>query len=373
MIREQQVAIDEQRGMPGAAAVMEALRAVMDPDLHRSIVDLGFVKNLKIEDGRVAFDLELTTPACPVKDKLRDACRDVVMALPGVREVQVNMTARIRPPAQRLVMPTVKNLVAVASGKGGVGKSTMAVNLAAALRASGAAVGLLDADIYGPSIPTMVRITKPPQTTPQQRLIPAEGAGMKVVSMGLFVAPDQAAVLRGPMVSKYVSQFLGAVDWGELDYLVVDYPPGTGDVQLTLSQQAPITGAVIVTTPQDLALADVRRGIAMFEKTGVPILGVCEVMSYFVCDGCGKRHYIFRSGGGELTARRAGVPFLGAVPLDPVVVVDSDSGVPVVDAHPDSPASAAYRAVAGAVAAQLSTLALERGNYLESFRLEWKS
>jgi ATP-binding protein involved in chromosome partitioning len=355
-------------------AILDRLRPIQDPDLNRGIVDLGFIKNLKIDGANVAFDLELTTPACPVKDQLRDACIRAVSEMEGVGEVKVNMTARTRgaETAGRRILETVKNVIAVASGKGGVGKSTTAVNLAVALQQTGAAVGVLDADIYGPSIPTMIGIERPPQPQPGNKIVPAEGLGLKLISMAFFMPADKAAILRGPMVSGYVSQFLGNVLWGELDYLVIDYPPGTGDIQLTLSQQGPITGAAIVTTPQDISLVDVRRAIAMFETTRVPVLGVCETMSSFVCDGCGKEHFIFRRGGGEKIASATGVPFLGGVPIDPRVTEGGDTGKPIVLSHPDSPAAEAYRKIAGAVAAQLSILNVERGQYLESFELEWR-
>lgn len=344
------------------AEVIEALRPIQDPDLHRSIVDLGFVKNLKIEGARVAFDLELTTPACPMKDMLKSACERAALAIAGVESVAVNLTARTRgaAPDKREILQGVKNIVAIASGKGGVGKSTTAVNLALALREAGARVGLLDADIYGPSIPMMIPADIPPGPAPDERMQPARGAGLSLMSMGYFMQEGQAAILRGPMVSGYTSQFLTRVDWGELDYLIVDYPPGTGDIQLTLSQQAPLTGAVIVTTPQEIALADVRRAIRMFQATGVPVLGVCETMSYFICDGCGKRHDIFPGNGGRRTAEKAGVPFLGAAPIDPAVAHGGDTGKPILLAQPDSPVAAAYREIASALAARLATLHLMR-------------
>lgn len=354
--------------------ILDALTPIQDPDLHRSIVDLGFIKNIKIDGGEITFDLELTTPACPVKDVLKQACIDAVSALEDVSSVKVNMTARTRGAqlANREILKSVKNIIAVASGKGGVGKSTTATNLAIALNQSGARVGILDADIYGPSIPTMIRIEEPVQATSDQKLIPAKGAGIEIVSMGLFVKSDQAAALRGPMVSKYISHFLGAVEWGDLDYLIIDYPPGTGDVQLTLSQQAPITGALIVTTPQDIALVDVNRAIAMFELTKVPVLGICETMSYFVCDECGKKHYLFKSGGGKAIAEKNGVPFLGGIPIDPQVTISGDEGSPIVLQYPDSPIANIYREIAGKLAAQLSIINVERGKYLETFTLDWK-
>jgi len=335
-------------------------------------VDLGFIKNLIINNGTVQFDIELTTPACPVKEHFKQMATDAVSALEGVNEVQVNLTSQTRGShtEQRQILQSVKNIIAVASGKGGVAKSTTAVNLAVALRQSGAKVGILDADIYGPSIPTMIRIEKQAEPTPDQKLLPAEGAGLKLISMGLFVDADQAAVLRGPMVSKYVSQFLGAVEWGELDYLIVDYPPGTGDVQLTLSQQAPITGALIVTTPQKIALADVKRAIAMFKTTKIPVLGVCETMSYFLADE--KKHYIFGQGGGTSIAAENDVPFHGEIPIDPMVTESGDTGVPIVVSKPDSPVASAYRKVAGSVASQLSIVNMLETQSQKSFSLQWE-
>ena len=335
-------------------------------------MDLGFIKKLKIDDGVVQFDIELTTPACPVKEQFKQMAISAVTALDGVKEVKVNITSQTRGghKEKREVLQSVKNIIAVASGKGGVAKSTTAVNIAVALQQSGATVGILDADIYGPSIPTMIRIEKQAEPTPDQKLMPAEGAGMKLISMGLFVDADQAAVLRGPMVSKYVSQFLGAVEWGELDYLIIDYPPGTGDVQLTLSQQAPITGALIVTTPQQIALADVKRAIAMFKTTKVPILGVCETMSYFLTEG--KKHYIFGQGGGSAIAAENNVPFHGEIPIDPKVTESGDSGVPIMISSPDSEVATAYRKVAGSVAAQLSIINMKENQSQKSFSLIWE-
>jgi ATP-binding protein involved in chromosome partitioning len=355
--------------------VLAALSPIQDPDLHRSIVDLGFIKNLELVGRSVSFDLELTTPACPVKDQLKSACEQAVRALPGVEAVAIRMTAQTRGSRrpQGKILAGVRNVIAVASGKGGVAKSTTAVNLALALRDAGATVGILDADIYGPSVPTMVRIDREPSLREDQSLVPASGHGLAVISMGFFIPQGRAAILRGPMVSQYVSQFLANVHWGELDYLIIDYPPGTGDIQLTLSQQAPLTGAVICTTPQAISLADVTKAIAMFETTKVPVLGVVETMSYFVCDQCSKRHNIFREGGGRQIANQIGVPFLGAVPIDARVAEAGDSGTPVVRSNPNSAASQAYVSIAGAIAAQLSVLAIERGNYLESFAVEWKA
>jgi ATP-binding protein involved in chromosome partitioning len=357
------------------AAILQQLKPVADPVAGKSIVELGYVDRVKIGGGNVALDLVLADHSDEQRDALRRACVDAVKALGGVGHVSVNIAAKSRAPKAQTgrLLPGVKNVIAVASGKGGVGKSTTAANLAVALQMKGAKVGILDADIYGPSIPTMIRISELPRPDKDNWINPAVGLGVKIVSMAFFISADRAAILRGPMVSGYVGQFLQRVHWGELDYLIIDYPPGTGDIQLTLSQQAPLTGAVIATTPQEISLVDVRRAVAMFETTEVPILGVCETMSYFVCDGCGKRHDIFRSGGGEKIARMAGVPLLAAVPIDPSVAEGGDQGKPIVETHPDSPAGMAYRELADAVEAQLTVLGAERGKYLESFSLDWNA
>jgi ATP-binding protein involved in chromosome partitioning len=342
--------------------VLDALRGVRDPDLHRDIVDLGFVKDLRIDGGKVAFTIELTTPACPVREQMEGQARQLVAALPGVGDVQVRMTAQVRAGAGGGTVAEiagVKNMVAVASGKGGVGKSTVAVNLALALQQDGARVGLLDADIYGPSIPIMLGTHAAPPGMQDNRLLPVERLGLKLMSIGFLAGPEAPVVWRGPMVHKMVSQFLSAVVWGELDYLVVDLPPGTGDAQLTLTQAAPLSGAVIVTTPQDVALEDVYRGIRMFEQVKVPILGIVENMSFFACAHCGHREEIFAHGGGRRAAEKYGVPFLGEIPILPAIRAAGDRGVPIVAAEPQSPAAEAFRAVARGAAAQLSTLAFK--------------
>lgn len=354
--------------------ILKALRRVADPERGGDVVELDYVKNIKIGGGNVAFDLDIPNAHPPVKDRIRQACLDAIKALPEVSHVSINMFGRPKGAAQteRRVLKGVKYIIAVASGKGGVGKSTTATNLAVALADLGASVGVLDADIYGPSVPTMIQLDSPPAPLPDQKLKPAEGLGLKIISMAFFMPEKQAAILRGPMVSGYVSQFLANVVWGDLDFLIIDYPPGTGDIQLTLSQQAPLTGVVIATTPQEISLADVRRAITMFETTGVPVLGVCETMSYFVCDGCGKRHEIFRSGGGQRIADQTGVPLLAAVPIDPRVAIGSDAGMPIVRGCPDSPAAEAFRSLAVQVKAQAEALEGQRGQYLDSFVLEWK-
>lgn len=358
---------------PNEATILKQLKPIQDPLQNKSIVDTGLIDGVKIGGGNVSVDLVLADHNADQQDFLRKACVEAIKSLNGVGHVSVNVSSRGRSagPVQGKGLPGVKNVIAVASGKGGVGKSTTAANLAVALSMKGAKVGILDADIYGPSIPTMIRIKELPKPDADNWIQPAVGLGVKIVSMAFFISADRAAILRGPMVSGYVSQFLSRVHWGDLDYLIIDYPPGTGDIQLTLSQQAPLTGAIITTTPQEISLVDVRRAIAMFEATEVPVLGVCETMSYFVCDGCGKRHDIFRSGGGQKIARVAGVPMLATVPIDPAVAEGGDQGKPIVETHPDSDAAKAYREMADSVETQLKVLTARRGEYLESFSLDW--
>lgn len=342
--------------------VLDALKRVMDPDLHRNIVSLGFVKDIHIEAGEVSFKVELTTPACPVKELLKQQSIDVVAAIPGVQKVNVQMTARVQNSHKNMqtdLLPGVKNVIAVASGKGGVGKSTTAVNLAIALAQSGAAVGILDADIYGPSLPRMLNVTGKPQQEEQQqgKIQPSEVYGLlKVMSMGFFMEEDTPVVWRGPMVGMAVEQLLRDVDWGELDYLVVDLPPGTGDAQLTLTQKVPITGVVIVSTPQDVALSDVKKGINMFKKVDVPILGIIENMSYYLCPSCGHRAEVFSHGGALREAKAAGMVFLGHIPLDATICENADAGTPILIALPDSPQTAIYREIASKIAARVATL-----------------
>lgn len=367
-------------GLVTEAAVKAALSNVIDPDLHKDIVTLGFLTKTSIDGERVAVEINLTTPACPVKEKLKTECEAELLKIPGVAKADVTMTATATRPTATAATPVtipslagVKNILAVASGKGGVGKSTSAVNLAFALAKAGAKVGLLDADVYGPSIPKMVKITRPASTVGETTIVPPEADGVKVISSAMFSTGDRAQILRGPMAGNVVKQFLTQVQWGELDYLVIDYPPGTGDIQLTLSQTAPITGAIIVTTPQEVALIDVRKAMDMFKTLKVPVLGVIETMSYFVCDGCDKKHFIFREGGGERLARESGIAFLGGVPLDPTVPIGSDEGKPQVVTNPDSAAARAYTDAAGAVARQVSILNAQNDGALEQFTLSWKN
>jgi ATP-binding protein involved in chromosome partitioning len=342
------------------AAVLDALRPIVDPDFGKSIVDLGFIKDLRIEGSRVAFKIELTTPACPVKSEFERAAKERVSALPGVAEVEVTMTADTRgaraAAPQAEVLPGVRNTIAVASGKGGVGKSTVAINLALALQQSGAKVGVMDADVYGPSLPLLTGVHGRPRAE-ERRIVPHEAAGLKLMSMGFFLTENSPVIWRGPMVHGLIRQFLTDVDWGELDYLVVDMPPGTGDAALTLTQQAPLAGAVIVTTANELSLIDARKGLLMFEKVQVPVLGVVENMSYFTPpDLPDRKYYLFGQGGGRRIASELGVEFLGEVPIDPRVVEGGDKGRPILLDAPDAPAAQAFRAIAGRVARRLAVL-----------------
>lgn len=336
--------------------ILASLRAVKDPDLHRDIVTLNFVKDIKIEGKNVSFTIELTTPACPVKDDMKaQAERIIRSSFPEVNAVNVTMTASVTQRSnvpQVPVLTGVKNTIAVASGKGGVGKSTVAVNLAVVLAREGAKVGLIDCDIYGPSIPLMFNIHEKPAFH-NQKLIPLEKYGVKVMSIGFLIDSTQAVIWRGPMASGAVKQFLTDVNWGELDYLVFDLPPGTGDIQLTLVQQIPLTGAVIVTTPQEMSLADARRGMAMFQKVNVPILGVIENMSYFV-SASGERENIFDTGGGKKVAEQFKVPFLGEIPIYTKIRIGSDTGRPIVDSEPASEPAKIFLTIARNLAAQIS-------------------
>ena len=339
------------------SAVLDALRTVKDPDLHRDIVALGFVKELQIDGGRVAFTIELTTPACPVKDAMREQARAAVAGVPGVSVVEVKMTASVRAvraiDADLSAIPGVKNIVAVGAGKGGVGKTTLAVNLAAALSALGSRVGMIDGDIYGPNVPIMLGVRGQLESD-GEKIVPAEKFGIKVVSMGFLASDDSPVIWRGPMLHSVVKQFFHDVRLGELDYLVIDMPPGTGDVALSLSQTVPVAGAIVVTTPQEVALADSRRAVRMYQKLNIPVLGLIENMSYFACPSCGHESDIFGRGGGERTAEAMEVPFLGRVPIYEPIRQGGDTGQPLVIAEPDSVAARAFFAAAEQMAAQVS-------------------
>jgi ATP-binding protein involved in chromosome partitioning len=347
--------------------VLEALRPIIDPDFQKSIVDLGFIKDLRIEGGKVSFSIELTTPACPVKAEFERAARERVASIEGVEDVAVTMTSNTRQAArsggagpEQITLPGVKNIIAVASGKGGVGKSTTAINLALTLRDQGAEVGILDADVYGPSLSLLAGVHGRPDTTPDRKIMPLIGQGMKLMSMAFFLDEGSPVIWRGPMVHGLVKQFLSDVNWGELDYLIVDMPPGTGDAALTLTQMAPLSGAVIVTTANDLSLIDARKGLQMFEKVGVPILGIIENMSYFTPpDLPDRKYYIFGRGGGERVAQELGVDFLGEVPIDPRIATDGDVGKPIVVSEPDSPSSLAFREISGEIVRKVARLAMK--------------
>ncbi len=357
--------------------VLDALRPIVDPYFGKSIVDLGFVKNVRIDGPKVAFTIELTTPACPVKAEFEKAARERVAALPGVESVEVEMTANTRgraaapAAAEGAVLPGVRNAIAVASGKGGVGKSTTAVNLALALRDTGASVGILDADVYGPSLQLLLGVNARPRTI-ERRILPNEAHGMKTMSMGFFVNESSPVIWRGPMVHGLISQFLRDVEWGTLDYLVIDLPPGTGDAALTLTQQAPLSGAVIVTTANDLSLIDARKGLKMFEKVNVPVLGIIENMSYFTPPDLPDRRYYIFGRGGERTAKELGVDFLGEVPIDPRVVEGGDVGRPILVHAPDSDAAKAFRNLAGTIARKLAVLASDAPPVADA-NIEWVS
>src|SRR5205809_1475593 len=344
-------------------SVLEALKVVRDRDLNRDIVALGFIKGLKIDGGRVAFTIELTTPACPVKDQLRDQARAAVMRVPGVTSVDVQMSARVREAVgsdgARQSLPGVKNVIAVGAGKGGVGKTTVAVNIAIALAKCGSKVGIIDADIYGPNVPIMLGM-KTQLTTDGQKIVPAEKYGLQVISMGFLTGDDAPIIWRGPMLHGALQQFFREVAWRDLDYLVVDMPPGTGDVALSLSQTVPVAGSVVVTTPQQVALADSRRAVAMYKKLNIPTLGIIENMSHYVCPSCSHEADIFGRGGGEQLAEQLGVAFIGRIPIYQPIREAGARGVPLLMRDPASPAARAFMAAAEQLAAQVSIASYNR-------------
>ncbi|HEY7291406.1 MAG TPA: Mrp/NBP35 family ATP-binding protein [Vicinamibacterales bacterium] len=345
------------------ARVLDALKVVRDPDLNRDIVGLGFVKDLTIDGGRVSFTIELTTPACPVKDQMRDQARAAVMELSGVSEVNVTMSARVREAVgadgPRQSVPGVKNVIAVGAGKGGVGKTTVAVNLAIALAKCGGRVGIIDADIYGPNVPIMLGM-RTQLITDGQKIVPAEKYGLQVISMGFLTNDDAPIIWRGPMLHGALQQFFREVRWSALDYLVIDLPPGTGDVALSLSQTVPVAGAIVVTTPQQVSLADSRRAVAMYKKLNIPPLGIIENMSYFACPECGHEADIFGHGGGEQMATDLGIPFIGRIPISQPIREGSDVGVPLMISAPESAAARAFMAAAERTAAQVSIASYNR-------------
>jgi ATP-binding protein involved in chromosome partitioning len=344
--------------------VLEALRKVHDPELHEDLVSLGMIKGLQVDGGSVVVEIELTTPACPLKKKIEEDVRAAVEAVPGVSELEVTFTANV--PSDGKAgggkQPSIRNTIAIASGKGGVGKTTVAVNVAAALANFGAKVGLLDADIYGPNVPTMVGAEGTPLTS-GEKMIPIEAYGMKVMSIGFLVPPGKPVIWRGPMIHSAIRQFIADVEWGELDYLIIDLPPGTGDAQLSLAQTLSLTGGLIVTLPQKVSLDDARRGIEMFRVLEIPILGVIENMSYLELPD-GNQVDVFGHGGGQVLAKEMDVPFLGAIPLDPSVRQSGDSGVPIVLELPESNVARVLMAITQDVAARLSLRAKGRSDLI---------
>jgi len=342
-------------------SILKLLETVEDPDLKRDIVSLSFVRDLKIEGSMVTFSLVLNTPVTPAKIKLQQVARETLLDFPGIERVEIKLRSEIpksRAEEGKQSVPGVANIVAVSSGKGGVGKSTVAVNLAISLSKFGARVGLLDTDMYGPNVPIMVGINQEPLVR-GQKLLPHQAHGLKVMSLGFLNRGDKPVVWRGPMLHTAVRQFLYDVEWGDLDYLIVDMPPGTGDAQLSLAQLVPVQGAVLVTTPQEVAMADVRKAFNMFEQVHIPVLGIVENMSYFICSNCSARHEIFGSGGGQELATRFNSVLLGQIPLSISVREGGDLGVPIVVGAPDSPQAAAFTQIAENVATQLCLSSLK--------------
>jgi ATP-binding protein involved in chromosome partitioning len=334
-------------------SILAALRGVQEPELQRDLVALNMIRNIEIHDGIVSFEIILTTPACPLKDSIEKAAREAVLAIPGVKTVKIKLDSSVPNDGRtrELLNLPIHNAVAVASGKGGVGKSTISVNLAISLAQTGARVGLMDADIYGPNIPTMMGVHDIPGLI-EKKIMPPKAYGVKLMSMGFLVRPGQPLIWRGPMLNSAIRQFLADVEWGELDYLIIDLPPGTGDASLSLAQMLPLSGVIIVTLPQSVSLEDASRGLSMFKTLEVPILGVIENM----------RGDFFGAGGGEDLARIAKVPFLGAIPMEQSVRIGSDSGEPVVTAYPDSGVAKAFESIACQVAARISVEAVNQAN-----------
>jgi ATP-binding protein involved in chromosome partitioning len=341
--------------------VLSSLRNVVDPELHRDIISMGMVKDLTINDGKVSFNLELTTPACPFNSDIEQDVRNAIANL-GIKELDLRVTARVmegRAISADELLPGVKNILAIASGKGGVGKTTVAVNLAIALAKTGASVGLLDADIYGPSVPLMLGLKASPEVI-NNKIQPPISAGVKVISMGFFYEQSQqAGIYRGPIVSGIVKQFLTDVNWGDLDYLIIDLPPGTGDAPLTIAQTIPITGILVVTTPQDVAMNVAVKAVGMFNKLNVPIVGVVENMSYLECPHCKEHTYIFGKGGGQRVSEQFNVPFIGEIPLHSQIMEGSDIGKPFTISEPNSMQSLAFSKIAKMTAGRISILAAE--------------
>ncbi len=345
-------------------SVLAALSKVQEPELHQDLVALNMIRNLEVEGDKVSFTVMLTTPACPLRGQIEKEAKQAVMAIAGVKSVSIKLDSDVPNDGRMrgLVNMPIRNAIAIGSGKGGVGKSTVATNIAVALAQAGARVGLMDADIYGPNIPTMLGVDKLPPPN-GQKLIPAQAYGIKMISMGLLVKPGQPLIWRGPMLNSAIRQFLGDVEWGELDYLIVDLPPGTGDASLSLAQALPLSGAVIVTLPQLVSLEDAGRGLNMFKTLEVPILGIIENMSFLDLPD-GTRMDLFGSGGGEQLAQATQTPFLGKIPIDQNVRIGGDSGKPIVASHPDSPVANALREITQKIAAQVSVAALSTKNEL---------
>jgi ATP-binding protein involved in chromosome partitioning len=346
-------------------AILEALSRVQEPELHKDLVSLGMIKDIKIDSGHVEFTIELTTPACPLRDQIQMEAQKAVEKVGGVSSVKVNLSANVPTDqkAREISHNAIRNVVAIASGKGGVGKSTVAVNVAVALAQAGARVGLLDADIYGPNVPTMMGVDRIPPLK-EKLIIPAEAYGVKLMSIGFLVSPDQPLIWRGPMLHSAIQQFINDVDWGELDYLIVDLPPGTGDAQLSLTQSIPLSGGVIVTLPQKVSLEDARRGLQMFRAMEVTVFGIVENMSYLEMPD-GTRVDVFGHGGGAELAEETGVPLIGTIPMEPAVREGGDSGVPIIISNPDSKVAIALKKIAEDVAAKVSIQALEGQGKLE--------
>ena len=347
--------------MVGVDQVLEKLSTVIDPDLKKDIVSMGMIKDLELNSGNLKFTLELTTPACPFNVEIEDDVRKAIDGLDGINNFDMKITAKVmegRSLDADTAMATVKNIIGVASGKGGVGKTTVSLNLALVLSQTGAKVGILDADVYGPSIPLMLGMNKANMEVTDNKLQPVESNGLKVVSFGFFAEQEhQAAIYRGPIISGILKQFLVDTNWSDLDYLIVDLPPGTGDIPLTLAQTIPITGILVVTTPQEVASSIAVKAIGMFNKLNVPIIGVVENMSSFVCPNCNENHYIFGQGGAKKISEKYNIPFIGEIPLHPGIMEGSDKGKPVVITDPESPSAEAFRISAKNLAAQCSILA----------------
>lgn len=349
---------------PDKDSVMAALSKVNDPELHKDLVTLNMVRDVEVQNGDVSLTVVLTTPACPLKGQIEQDVRAAISEIPGVQDIHLSWDASVPNDGRNrgLLSVPIRNVIAVASGKGGVGKSTVAVNLAVSLAKKGARVGLLDADIYGPNVPTMMGLKQLPPPK-DQKMTPAEAYGVKVMSIGFLVKPDQPLIWRGPMLHSAIRQFATDVNWGELDYLIIDLPPGTGDAPLSVAQSLPLSGGVIVTLPQQVSLDDARRGLEMFRQLEVPIFGVVENMSYLELPS-GERVDVFGQGGGERLAEESGVPFIGSIPMDPAVRAGGDSGEPVVISNPESAVARALETVAADVAAKISVAAMRQANVI---------